>query len=119
MPPTLLTNFASAYQLTPAGVTQGQLDKAFQAADPLNGNYYISSGKDMLIVWNTDSSSHTFGIQSAADQFGRYATFSYTVAPNAFEVVVVTSQAIYTQPNGQVVLSASDAHIMFLPIQGS
>lgn len=117
--PTQLTNFSTAYILTPAGVTAGQLDKAFQVADVSNGNYFVSSGKDLLIVWNTDSSPHTFGIQSAPDQFGRFANITYTVAPNSFEAVIISSQAIYTQANGQVVLSASDAHIFFLPILGA
>lgn len=119
MPPTLLANFAPAYTLTPAGVSQGLLDKAFQAADPVNGNYFTSSGRDMLLVFNSDAVSHTFGIQSAPDQFGRFANITYTVAAGGYEAVIITSQAIYTQPNGQVILSASDSHISFLPIQGS
>jgi hypothetical protein len=119
MAPTQLTNFAPAYILTPAGVAQGLLDKAFQAADPVNGNFYQSSGKDMLIVFNSDTVSHTFGIQSAPDQFGRYANITYTVAAGGYEAVIISSQAIYTQPNGQVVLSASDVHIQFLPIQSA
>ncbi len=116
---TQLTNFAAAYILTPAGVAQGQLDKAFQAADPVNGNYFQSSGRDLLLVFNSDSAPHTFGIQSAPDQFGRFANITYTVAAGSYEAVIISSQAIYTQPNGQVVLSASDAHILFLPIQGA
>ena len=66
MPPTALVNFSAAYILTPAGVVgaPGPLDKTFQAADAVNGNYFQSSGKDMLIVWNTDSSSHTFGLSA-------------------------------------------------------
>ena len=119
MAPTLLANFSQAYSLTPAGVSQGQLDKSFQASDPVNGNYYQSSGKDLLIVFNSDSAPHTFGIQSAPDQFGRFANITYTVAPGAYEVVIISSQAIYTQPNGTVVLSSSSALVFFLPIQGA
>src|SRR5208337_725564 len=116
---TLLTNFSQAYILTPAGVSQGQLDKAFQAADPVNGNYFQSSGRDLLLVLNSDTVPHTFGIQSAPDQFGRFANITYTVAAGSYEAVIITSQAIYTQPNGTVILSASDVHIQFLPIQSA
>jgi hypothetical protein len=116
---TQLTNFAPAFLLSPAGVSQGQLDKAFQASDPVNGNYYQSSGRDMLIVFNSDASPHTFGITSAPDQFGRFANVTYTVAAGAYEVVIITSQAIFTQPSGQVLLTSSDAHILFLPIMGA
>lgn len=116
---TLLTNLAPAYILTPAGVSQGQLDKTFQAADTVNGNYYQSSGKDMLVVFNSGLSAATFGIQSAPDQFGRFANITYTVQPGAYAIVIISSQAIYTQPNGTVVLSASSASILFLPIQGA
>jgi hypothetical protein len=119
--PTLLANFSAAYILTPGGVVgaPGPLDKTFQAADPVNGNYYISSGKDMLIVFNSDTVPHTFGIQSAPDQFGRYANVTYTVPAGGYEVVIISSQAIYTQANGQVLLSASSALVLFLPIQGA
>lgn len=116
---TQLTNFAPAYLLTPAGVAQGQLDKAFQAADPVNGNFYQSSGKDMLLVYNSDTVSHTFSILSAPDQFGRFANITYTVAPGGYEAVIISSQAIYTQSNGQVQLQASSALLFFLPIQGA
>jgi hypothetical protein len=119
---TLLTNNAPGYQLTPAGITQGLLDKAFQASDPVNGNYFVASGRDMLIVWNSGGSPpapQTFEIISAPDQFGRYANIIYTVAPGGFECVIITSQAIYTQANGQIQLVSSSANIMFLPIQGS
>lgn len=119
---TLLTNFAPGYVLTPAGVAQGLLDKAFQASDPVNGNYFVSSGRDMLLVWNAGGSPpspQTFGITSAPDQFGRYANITYTVQPGAFECVIITSQSIYTQPNGQIWLTSSSANIMFLPIQGA
>ena len=119
MAPTLLTNLAPAYILTPAGVNPGQLDKAFQAADSVSGNYWVSSGKDMLVVFNSDSSPHQFGIQSAPDQFGRFANITYTVAPGAYEFVIIQSSAIYTQPNGQVVISASSDLILFLPVQNS
>lgn len=124
MTPTQLTNFTQAYLLTPAGVAQGLLDKAFQASDPTNGNFYQSSGKDMLIVYNSDTdgsppAAHSFGIVSAPDQFGRYANVTYTVQPGAYAVVIISSQAIYTQPNGQVVLMSSDARLLFLPIQGA
>lgn len=123
MPPTLLANFAPAYILTPAGVAQGLLDKAFQAADPVNGNYFLSSGRDMLIVFNSDisgsppASSHSFGIKSVADQFGRFADVTYSVAPGATAVIIIPSSAIYTQPNGTILLSATDSRLMFLPIQ--
>lgn len=177
---TPLTNMAPAYTLIPAGVTQGQLDKAFQASDPVNGNSFISSGKDMLVVWNqvptapawaastvyalgaqildpdghiqqvttagtsgatiptfndsggttidgtvvwTDqgaaSATQTFGIMSAADQFGRYAPVTYTVAPNAHAFVIITSQSIYTQATGLVLLSSTSANLKFLPITGA
>jgi len=116
---TQLTNFAPAYILTPAGVAQGQLDKAFQASDPTNGNFFQSSGRDLLLVFNSDTVPHTFSILSAPDQFGRFANITYTVAPGAYEAVIITSQAIYTQPNGQVQLQSSSALVQFLPIQSA
>lgn len=119
MAPTQLTNFSAAYTLTPVGAAQGLLDKAFQASDNTNGNFFVSSGSDLLIVWNTDTNPHTFTIQSAADQFGRFQTVTYNILANAFAAVRITTQSIYTQANGQVILGTSSNLISFLPLQGA
>jgi len=112
-------SLSAAYILTPAGVTAGQLDKAFAASDSVNGNSFVSSGKDMLIAYNTDMGAQTFGIQSAPDQFGRFANITYSMAAGAFAAVIITSASIYTQPSGLVLLTSSSANVKFLVIQGA
>lgn len=127
MAPTPLTT-KQAYILTPAGVTQGQLDQLFQASDPVNGNLFISSGKDMLLVQNLDPATQTFGILSAPDQFGRFANITYTVVGTAgspptqvggFAAVIITSASIYTQADGTVRLTSTSANLKFLVLQGA
>ena len=120
MPTPVLIPSAPAYILTPAGASAGQLDQAFAAADVSNGNYFVSSGKDMLVVWNDSAGTLTFGIASASDQFGRKADITaYSILAHHFAVVVITSQSIYTQANGQVLLTASDPAIKYMVLSGS
>ena len=69
MPFTVLT------PVTPFGpygaVVANALDIAFTAADATNGNSFPLTGGEILLVWNTDASAHTFSITSVADTLGR------------------------------------------------
>jgi hypothetical protein len=48
------------------------LDLPWQAADTVNGNSFVASGREILLVANTDeAASHTFTLTSAADDFKR------------------------------------------------
>jgi len=54
------------YVVTP--LSAGSLDATFTAADVSNGNSFVCDANgDILIVWNTDSSSHNLTITSQED----------------------------------------------------
>ena len=117
MSQTLIPNNA-AFVLQPAGVIPAlALDKAFQGADITNGNSFLSSGRDLLIVYNSDVASHTFTIFSAADPNGRFANVTYTVAAGVYSFIEIDSSSIYVQASTNLVLlAANDPTIQYLVV---
>lgn len=117
MSQTLIPN-NPAYQLTSPGIVPAlALDRTFQAADTVNGNAFVASGNDLLLIYNSDSASHTVTFTSVADSFGRFATLVYTVAADAYSLVNITPAALYTQGGTQEVqFLASSALIGFMVI---
>lgn len=65
-----------------AQVLAGGLAIAFTACDNVNGNSFTSTGREILIAQNTDSSAHTFTITPVADPYGGTNTTltSYSLA---------------------------------------
>jgi hypothetical protein len=53
-----------------AQVTAGQLAFTLTACDNSSGNTFTSTGREILIAQNTDSSPHTFTITPVADPYG-------------------------------------------------
>jgi hypothetical protein len=109
-----------AFLLQPAGiVAPGGLDKLFTAADTVNGNAFLSSGRDLLIVYNSGGSSYTFTIASAPDPDGRFADVTYTVGAGVYSFVDITSASVYVQSTQLVLLAASNVAIQFLVVMNS
>jgi hypothetical protein len=121
MSQTLLTNNPAFILLPPGVLAPASLDKVFTAADIVNGNSFLSSGRDLLIVYNSDvGASHTFTLVSAPDPDGRYANITYTVGIGAYSLVDITSASVFVQStNNLVLLSASNVAIQYLVVMNS
>lgn len=63
-------------------VVAGDLTLSFATCDNVNGNTFPSTGMEVLEVMNTDSSAHTFTVNSVPDALGRSDTSltGYSVA---------------------------------------
>ena len=66
--PTLLTT--NVLIQNNAIVTAGQLSVTLTACDTVNGNTFTSTGREVLILQNTDSSPHNITITPVADPYG-------------------------------------------------
>lgn len=80
--------FATATSLTPVVLKQNNyavqaadLTITFTSCDNVNGNSFVATGQEILLVQNTDSATHTFTVSSTADNYGRLDTSltGYTV----------------------------------------
>jgi hypothetical protein len=116
MPRTVLPS-TPATVLQPTGPSSGTaLNPTFTAADTVNGNYFTASGRDLVTVYNSDSSPHNLTIFSAPDACtGRKAdVVDYVVPAGGFSEFLVLPSSVFTQTDGTVQLSADNALVKFL-----
>jgi hypothetical protein len=94
-------------------VAAGSLDLTFVAADNAQGNYFVPSGHDLLLVKGTG----TFTVRSTPDSLGR----SGDVGPYALGAGVshffVDSLEGLKQADGSVWLDASASTVTFCLVQ--
>jgi hypothetical protein len=85
-------------------VVAGDLAMAVTAMDASNGNSFVATGKEVLVIQNTDSAPHTVTITSAPDQLGRTdaALTSYSIPANSSAAIEMTQLVGWIQ-TGQVV----------------
>lgn len=117
MAQTILANNPAYVLASPGIVPANAMDKAFSAADTVNGNAFLSSGNDMLCVFNSDTNPHSFTISSAPDEFGRFADVSYSVAAGLYSFVTINTASLYIQPNtNEVLIACASALVKFLVV---
>lgn len=75
-PLTVVTLKQNNYQ-----VVAGDLNLTPVATDAVNGNSFPATGKEVVLLLNTDTATHTVTITSTADPYGRLDTSltTYTV----------------------------------------
>jgi hypothetical protein len=100
-------------------VVGGDLALSYTACDNVNGNSFVATGQEILLVQNADgAASHTFTVTSVADQLGRTdsSLTGYSLAQSTFAVVQmrqVTGWAV-----GNIVsLACNSAQIKFAVIR--
>lgn len=101
----------------PAGgaVSPGQLDLTWAAADTSSHNEFLFSGKEVILVWNTDTMSHNLTITSAPDEHGRADDIAtYAVGAGKISAFSVRQGAAgWQQTDGHVYLQGDNALLMF------
>jgi hypothetical protein len=104
----------------PAGATvgAGALDLVWTAADTVNNNEFPFTGRDILLVQNTDSASHNLTITSSPDEHGRTADVtSYAVAAGKISAFSFRQGAAGWQQNdGHVYFAGDNALLKFAVI---
>jgi hypothetical protein len=100
----------------PAGVvTALALDLVWTAADVANGNKFTFTGKEILLINNTDSAGHHCTFSSVADSRGRadditsYALAAADIARFSFR----GGAEGWQQSDGSIHISADDATVKF------
>jgi len=96
-------------------VVAGDLTLVWTAGDAANGNTFPFTGNEILLAWNTDSSAHSFSLQSVPDQLGRSDTSlqAYSVPATSIAAIQLNQLPGWNQ-NGQFVINAvSSALVKF------
>jgi hypothetical protein len=93
-------------------VVAGDLTVAQTALDATNGNSFVATGKEVLVIQNTDAAAHTFTLTSVPDSLGRSdaSLTSYSVAASSFVAIQMNQLAGWIQSSdGTVHMTTSSA----------
>lgn len=84
-------------------------------ADATNKNYFLCSGRSLLVVYNSGEGSHTYTVNSTADERGRTKDVTAdAIAAGAIEILGPFSSLGWVQPGtNQINCEANDAEVLF------
>jgi hypothetical protein len=101
-----------------APITAGSLAITFAACDAVNGNSFTSTGREVLVIFNSGGSAYTFTVNSVADQLNRLDTSltTYSVAAGAYAAVQMKNLTGW-QSSGSISMTCSNASVKFAVIQ--
>jgi hypothetical protein len=106
---------ASIHELAaaqPLNVAANAADITFQAGDNTNGNETPCTGKDLLLVNNTDAAAQTVTIDAAPDDVGRDGSISaYSVGAGELAIFGPFPTASYRQTDGMLHIDVSAATV--------
>jgi hypothetical protein len=97
-------------------VIAGDLALTESACDNTNGNSFPFTGREMLLVHNTDAAAaHTFSVTSVPDSIGRTdsSLTGYSVPLSTIAVIHLDQIPGWRQSNGTILLACNSALIKF------
>lgn len=101
--------------LTPAALPNthpgGSVVFAFAAADTVNKDEFLLTGREIILISNTDVSSHDVVITSVADPYGRTGDLTVTVAASTMKAVYIGDRSGWMQGGGTLYIDADDATV--------
>lgn len=94
------------YLSTP--VSANALDFTIAASDNANGNYFVGTGRELIIVQNSAGAPGTVTFTSVADQYARKGDISaYSVGAGEFAMFWVGNLTGWDQGGGQIYIDTS------------
>jgi hypothetical protein len=96
-------------------VVAGDLTVTMAASDATNGNSFPMTGNEILVVQNTDTVAHTFGVTSVADVEGRVdsSLSAYSVAASAIVAIEASILKGWQEADGNLYLTSSNILLKF------
>ena len=105
-------------------VVAGDLNLTPVATDAVNGNSFPATGKEVVLLLNTDTVTHTITITSTADNYGRLDTSltTYTVPVAAgglsgLSVIEMTTLNGWVSAGQLVTMSSSSALVKIVVLR--
>jgi vancomycin resistance protein YoaR len=84
------------------------------ASDTVNLNAFNATGREILIVQNTDTAAHTFTVTSVADALGRTGDIAaYSVPATSVAAIEASVLAGWKQADGNIYLASTNALLTF------
>jgi hypothetical protein len=109
MPTTALTKITA-----PGRYPSAWTDLTFTAGDAVNGNHFVSTGKEFIIVRNNHATlARTVTIAGSADPFNRTASIVKSVAALGYAMFGPVPASYWANASGQIVLTPETTDIQF------
>lgn len=106
---------AAETRLTPISVPApypgAGADLTFSPVDAVNGNDFISTGREVVICRNDAVDQQTLTITSAADPYGRTGNIVKAIAAGAYAVFPMLPTLGFQQSDGAVSISGTSASL--------
>jgi len=104
------------YPSLPLGA--GAADVTFTAADAVNFNNFVSTGRELLLVNNPSGSAYTVTVHSVADPLGRTGDITtYSVGAGKTSMLGPFLQPGWLQSDGTVWVDASNAALLLAVVR--
>lgn len=113
--PTLLTT--NVLIQNNAQVTAGQLTVTPVACDTVNGNVFNSTGREVLVLQNTDTSAHNITITAVPDPYGGTNTTltNYSLPASSISMVQMKFQIGWISA-GQITIPACSSNLIKIAV---
>lgn len=90
----------------------------WQAADTVNNNHFLSTGKEILLARNDDVGPQTVTVTSTADPQGRTGDITAdSIAASAYATYQKFPVSGWRNTAGEIVVTASDAAVFLAVLQ--
>jgi len=84
------------------------------ASDTVNLNAFACTGREILIVQNTDAAPHTFTVTSLADHLGRTGDIAtYSVPATSVAAIQMSTLEGWKQADGNIYLTSTNSLLTF------
>ncbi len=99
-------------------ITAGQLTVAMTSCDAANGNQYVYSGRDVLLLQNTDASPHPITVNTIADPYGGTNTSltSYSLPANSISAIQMQFSQGWLQTGGVIQIASGCSNLIKIAI---
>jgi hypothetical protein len=102
-------------------VQAGDLVVVPAACDAVNGNSYIYTGQEILMVYNSGGSGYTYTVTPATDAYGAQNTTlsAVAIAAGAFDFVQMSNPQGWITSGNLINLTCSNAAVKFAVLRHS
>jgi len=102
---------------TPAPYAPSSNTLTFTAADDVNGNQVLLTGREIIIAYNSDSVDHTITVSSVACPHDRTGDATKTIAAGEYELFQMFPTLGWQQADGYLYFSSDSATVKFVVIK--
>ena len=108
----LTTGLVSVAARQLCDISAGAQDIPWEAGDDVEGNSFTPTGKDLLLVRNTDVGAQTVKVTAKSDEYGRSGdTGDYSLAADDVAYIGIIDVDGFKQTDGEVYIDVSDSGV--------